>query len=431
MTKNPTVYTLIKAKELLFKQISAIDFKEKPSTLRLEIRIKPVDQIQWLSQQDSITKIYGASKEHKVAIAGFGQASVVKVNSKVNLKSLFIKMRAVLSNDFPYMQWYGGIAFDCKDANFVIPAIELARNGNKMMLACNIIGKTNKQSLLNLVNSIITDIKLENSKRPLLAKRIDLPTKERWAKNVEHVLNKISQNACNKVVLARQTKLIFKNTINPWLVLKQLEAVSPNSYHFAFQFNNNVFCGASPERLFKRFGPVITSQALAGTLPQGKSSKALLSSAKDRLEHKIVVDAIAKALTPFVDQLTFPQQPQIMNLANAKHLNTPFSGQLKPGTNDEDIIRALHPTPALGGDPTLKALAIIKRIEPFKRGWYAGPVGYVGKFSSEFVVAIRSGYVYKNTLTLYAGAGIVQGSSPNAEWDEVENKISNFQKAVL
>ena len=98
--------------------------------------------------------------------------------------------------------------------------------------------------------------------------------------------------------------------------------------------------------------------------------------------------------------------------------------------NDEDILQLLHPTPALGGTPKKQAMAIIRKLEGFSRGWYGAPIGYVGLDWAEFVVGIRSGLVRGKRLSVFAGAGIVQGSEARSEWDEVENKISNFIKII-
>ena len=95
-----------------------------------------------------------------------------------------------------------------------------------------------------------------------------------------------------------------------------------------------------------------------------------------------------------------------------------------------DVLQALHPTPAVGGYPQVEAMQAIHEREPFDRGWYAGPVGWVGRDEAEFTVAIRSGLVQGRQLTLYAGAGIVCGSKPELEWEEIEQKISDF-KALL
>ena len=90
----------------------------------------------------------------------------------------------------------------------------------------------------------------------------------------------------------------------------------------------------------------------------------------------------------------------------------------------------LHPTPAVGGYPRENALAEIEPLEPFCRGWYAGPIGWIGRHGSEFAVAIRSGLVEKNKVSVFSGAGIVKGSTPEEEWAEIEQKISDFTKVT-
>jgi menaquinone-specific isochorismate synthase len=95
-----------------------------------------------------------------------------------------------------------------------------------------------------------------------------------------------------------------------------------------------------------------------------------------------------------------------------------------------ELLAALHPTPAVGGVPRDAALGAIRAQEPFDRGWYAGPVGWIGADAAEFAVGIRSGLVWPDRLALYSGAGIVEGSVPDREWDEIEQKIADFA-AVL
>ena len=96
------------------------------------------------------------------------------------------------------------------------------------------------------------------------------------------------------------------------------------------------------------------------------------------------------------------------------------------GHSDADIVSTLHPTPAVGGSPTREAVAWIRANEPFARGWYAGPIGWVGYDSSEFAVAIRSALIDGTSLSVYTGAGIVPGSDPAREWQEIEDKMGTF-----
>ena len=217
----------------------------------------------------------------------------------------------------------------------------------------------------------------------------------------------------------------------------ELKNVTPNSYHFCFQFEDDrLFLGASPERLFVRSNNAVESEALAGTRARGKSESddnrlkgELKSSGKEQHEHKIVVTMINDALMPLCRELIVHPQ-EILSVPNGHHLRTRIQGILNDGIKDEAIFKALHPTPAVCGAPTEKALELIEELEKFSRGWYAGAIGYVGLEHTEFVVAIRSAMVHDRQMTVYAGAGIVEGSTAKDEWQEIEHKIGNFLKVL-
>src|SRR5690606_17222343 len=105
-------------------------------------------------------------------------------------------------------------------------------------------------------------------------------------------------------------------------------------------------------------------------------------------------------------------------------------GTLHEGVHGSDVMRALHPTPAVGGYPTAPALEAIRTLESFDRGWYAGPLGWIGTHGAEFAVAIRSGLAWRDRLALFSGAGIVEGSEPDREWAEIEQKIGDFARVL-
>lgn len=439
MTKN-SMYTLEQAQQLLIDELVKLDLTKKPHVYRIEIKIKPVDQIVWLASQHQTIKIYGANQDNSASIAGIGSAMSLSGHGRVDVKTVMPELRAHLSNDYPHMQWYGGFTFDGQSPakmwpgfgtyRFVLPQVELARDGSKMLLALNLIGTINKKFLLKQIKDLKSIKPLEDLSITKVKTRVDTPNKDRWRLNVAKVLEFISAEKCQKVVLARKTNFDFNKNINPWSLLARLVKETPRSYHFAFQFGQHIFLGASPERLYARQGNQIVSQALAGTLNVASSPKQLLASGKDRWEHQLVVDAIKKALKPLTSKLTCAKSPSIVTLTNGHHLNTLFQGQLKKDVLDEHILEALHPTPALGGEPREIALQCIRQMEGFGRSWYGGPVGYIGLHTAEFVVAIRSGLIKGKSLSVFAGAGIVEGSTADGEWNEIEHKISNFYKII-
>jgi menaquinone-specific isochorismate synthase len=115
-----------------------------------------------------------------------------------------------------------------------------------------------------------------------------------------------------------------------------------------------------------------------------------------------------------------------LKLDHVQHMVTRFRGSLKEDVGDDALLTALHPTPAVGGYPVDGALDRIFRLEPHDRGWYAGPVGWIGADKAGFAVAIRSGLVENDRLTVFAGAGIVKGSDPDREWVETGHKMASL-----
>jgi menaquinone-specific isochorismate synthase len=236
--------------------------------------------------------------------------------------------------------------------------------------------------------------------------------------------------------VAKKSSLRFSDSLNPLALMSHLQSMADNCFLFFFEFaKGKAFLGASPERLYKRSGNKISTEALAGTRPSGETvaenralRDELLTSAKDLREHNFVIEMILKTLKPFCEELKAASQPSVLNLVSAYHLLTPIEGILKEGIDDAELLFSLHPTPAIAGSPTQVSLEKIRTLEPFHRGWYGGVVGYLGKRESEFAVAIRCGLLQEDILHLYAGAGIVKGSRPQEEWQEVDHKLKNFLK---
>ena len=145
--------------------------------------------------------------------------------------------------------------------------------------------------------------------------------------------------------------------------------------------------------------------------------------------------AIEAALAPLAESVAVDDAASAMTLARGRHLRTGIEATLRSDVGVLDVLRALHPTPAVGGTPTPGALDAIDRLEPFDRGLYAGPVGWIGRDESgreaaDLAVGIRSGLVDGRSLSLYSGAGIVDGSDADAEWAEIEHKIGDFARVL-
>ncbi len=186
-------------------------------------------------------------------------------------------------------------------------------------------------------------------------------------------------------------------------------------------------------------GRVAYLAAIAGSIARGTTpgadgalARALLASAKDRHEHELVVRAIRDSIAPLCDRLDVPEAPQVLALANVQHLLTPITAHLAARCRLLDLVDRLHPTPAVAGHPRAAALHELRERERIERGWYAGPVGWMNlDGDGELAVAIRSALLSGNQATLYAGAGIVAGSDPEAELAETRLKLQPLLSALM
>lgn len=157
----------------------------------------------------------------------------------------------------------------------------------------------------------------------------------------------------------------------------------------------------------------------------------MMASAKEREEHQLVVNAILRALDPFCDSLRSASEPSVRELPNVLHMQTPIEGHLRESTHVLELVRALHPTPAVGGVPTSDAVRWIIENEALPRGWFSAPVGWADAAGDgEFVVALRSGLLRDGKAWVYAGAGIMADSDPDAEYVETELKMQALLGAL-
>jgi len=181
--------------------------------------------------------------------------------------------------------------------------------------------------------------------------------------------------------------------------------------------------------LCEAHGRSFSTDAVAGTAPADQSEQ-LLASDKDRREHQAVVDDLRARLDGFVTKLEVPSTPQLKRLASIVHLYTPITATLRDGQSGLEVARALHPTPAVAGAPRATSTKWLEANEGFSRGWYCGAVGAVGADSVTLAVGLRSALVRGNKATIYVGAGIVRGSTPEAEWLETERKAETMLAAL-
>ncbi|MEV7124481.1 isochorismate synthase [Streptomyces sp. NPDC093260] len=266
------------------------------------------------------------------------------------------------------------------------------------------------------------------------------PPPEAYGAAVAAAVARMRAGEFDKVVLARTLELTAPTDPDLPAMLGRLARRDPSGYTFAVPSGpGRTLIGASPELLVARRGDQLTANPLAGSAPRSadlaedvRRAVALLESPKDLHEHAVVVDAVRRALAPLCGRLEVPERPTLVRTATMWHLSTTVTGEIAgPGVTALDLARALHPTPAVCGTPTDVARAVITESEPFDRGAYAGMVGWQdADGDGEWVVTIRCAEAEGRTLRLFAGAGVVAQSSPEAETAETAAKFRTFLDAV-
>ncbi len=257
---------------------------------------------------------------------------------------------------------------------------------------------------------------------------------------VARALERIGAGELKKIVLARAQDLTADRPLHPLRMLNGLRQRFPDCYAFSVTAGHGPsFIGASPERLVRVRQGKLETEALAGSIGRGAGASEdaalatrLLRSEKDRREQQEVLDDIVARLAPLGIQPQFPAEPQVRRFANVQHLQTPVSATLPAGVRPLDVVAAMHPTPAVGGSPRDAAVAQIRDLEGFPRGLYAGALGWLNaRGGGEFFVGIRSALVEGSQARVYAGAGIVAGSTPEKEFAETELKFKAMLDALM
>lgn len=249
-----------------------------------------------------------------------------------------------------------------------------------------------------------------------------------YVRAVEDALVHLRSGELSKVVLARSMVGHLPDGADLRVLLAELASGYPGTWTFAV----DGLIGASPETLVTAHRGTVTARVLAGSAPRGADTLAdeeaaaeLATSTKDLDEHSFALRSLLGSLAPHSTNVTSSEQPFTLKLPNLWHLASDVEGDLTDGSSSLDLIAALHPTAAVAGTPTDKALALIDELEPFDRGRYAGPVGWVGADGDgEWAIALRSAQVDDDgTVTAFAGAGIVADSVPEKELAETRMKF--------
>jgi menaquinone-specific isochorismate synthase len=342
---------------------------------------------------------------------------------------------------------FGGFAFhdqgaerdpwrDFPDARFVFPRLQVTYADNGTWLTVNAVGPDASveavESRLDAERDRIealTDDPM--GQRPGIRDRTRTTAVDDWRAGVDAAVDRIRRGRLRKVVLAQALEVELASPLSLPHTLARLGEKYPDCYRFLVEpaTGTTGFFGATPERLVSVRGRTVETGALAGTTGRGETpaedewlARELMDSEKNVHEHELVAETIRDQLAPFSASMATGER-RVRRLATVQHLWTHITAELDRDYHVLDLVEALHPTPAVGGLPPEEALATIRETEPFDRGWYAAPIGWIDAAGyGTFAVALRSAVAAERRVTLFAGVGIVADSDPDREWDEVQLK---------
>ncbi|WP_017222090.1 isochorismate synthase [Moritella dasanensis] len=421
---------------------------------RISVDLQPLNStelIEWLGAQVIFPQFYWQSRDGDEEVVALGKCCHCH---DVNLaKTLFTQ---------PQRMW-GGQAFPNKESSekssqaltssdsdyYFLPQIELTRQQAHWQLSVNLPVNLPKMSvakqamadagydkvqLLASLAQLIAPAPIPLPQSYVIESRRHYPEFKQWSDLVTKALTAIDEQYFAKVVLARKTVLTLNRPLSATQFLQQSRQVNQQCFHFIFAINpDDYFVGSTPERLFSRDTDQLHTEALAGTAARSLDAAEdralanwLLNDKKNRYENRLVADDLLSRLQPRCRSVHVETRPELIKLRKVQHLKHKISGQLMAGIDDAELLTSLQPTAAIAGLPRQPALDFIADNEPFDRGWYSGALGYIGQQQSEFCVAIRSARVLGRELQLFAGAGIVPGSDPQSEWQELERKTATL-----
>jgi salicylate biosynthesis isochorismate synthase/menaquinone-specific isochorismate synthase len=345
--------------------------------------------------------------------------------------------------------WLGGFAFDPEGggssawsslapASLVLPELSICRSGSDAFLTVNTVVRPGDDPDAKAVALEARLAGLRMDPLPLLdphpTSRIEI-TSARPPGDFERMIasatERIGTGEMSKIVLAREVLVSTGAAHDPAAVFGAMREQFPSCFCFCCGTPEAAFIGASPELLLRRSGASVSTVALAGSTRRSSDpavddhlGEQLLRSDKDRREHAIVAERIARSLRPQAVWVETEPEPKLVKVANIQHLATPIVAQLAEPRSAVELAGMLHPTPAVGGEPWPGTAEAIAELEQMDRGWYAGPVGWMDATEDgEFCVALRSALLRDREARLYAGVGVVAGSDPAAELAETEIKL--------
>lgn len=406
-------------------------------------------------------RFYWQNREKTFTLVGLGHAHVIENNAHdERFDSVEAQWKELTQNIVQEERdlqpiLFGGFTFDTKNnvagewtdfpqSTFAVATHQLVIRHDKAYVTINLITDGTDTSTFERLrkerDTLIHAAQVKELKtysKPVMTSYAE-PHKEAYLQSIDQVTSLIKAREAEKVVIARSLALTFEEAITAPQILSHVVHEQPESYLFGLERGDLLFYGASPERLVKVDNGRAFSSCVAGSIKRGKTAEedellgqSLLNDTKNRGEHHYVVEMISETFEKNCTAVKVPTGPKLLKIRDIQHLYTPVEGVLNADATILQLVKHLHPTPALGGVPREAAMDMIRRYEPMNRGLYAAPIGWLdAEGNGEFAVAIRSAALIKNEAYLYAGGGIVADSEAQSEYEETLVKFRPMLRAL-
>jgi menaquinone-specific isochorismate synthase len=340
------------------------------------------------------------------------------------------------------------LSSDVPSLEAILPKILIIKSNKNCWLRINghVEGKSSLRTLIEEIWKIRNQVINSGSeliKSSGLKTRFDFPIIDDFLNsletsnvNVKKLVNRgiqlVEKGILEKIVLANRIKIKLKNKLDLVEILKRLKKNQPNTCRYVWKRNSkDILFGASPEKLFSFTKPNLTLEALAGTISTNSNFKKLLKSTKDLKEHNYVINYLIECLE--VSKITNFKKSDIKinSFGDISHLQTLIFSKVE-NISPFELLKNLHPSPAVCGYPKNVALDWINTLESFPRGNYASPMGWVdASGNASFLLAIRGARYFEDNIEFTAGSGIVSGSVLEKEIDEIQLKFESIVKQIF
>jgi len=451
--------------------LDAADRSGESQWVALRAEVAPCDVLAAFALSESPDRFYWERPAEGRAIAAFGRAGVIEtegagrfVEASERAEHVFARLHvagpAAPASAGPLL--VGGFAFTnaaprdpdwqgFSAGRLVLPEVVIAISGGRSW--CSVVRSVHPSEQLqsktrarqigddlragfdsvrrSLAHRSFVDVSIPETGGPPVYQACADRTHAEYRAQVEAALCEIAKGSFEKVVLARSISVREEGDYDPCALLGTLRRAHPTCAIFAVARPGVVFLGATPECLVRLVDGRIETASVAGSAPRGRSpeedlelGRQLRESKKEQTEHAFVVRALCDALAPHCDALEVRESPRLMRLQDIQHLETPITGRLRESRSILELVGSVHPTPAIAGAPRKEALEWLNANENLDRGWYSAPIGFAdAEGGGEFYAALRSAVLRGSEARLYAGAGIVDGSDPEAELRETRLKL--------